>query len=998
MKRRLYFIILFWLMPLSASAQTITVRHWSTFARTGLRLNITLTGQNASDNLFVVLDATTVFTQTGTTTSVYVADYSFGGFSVGDHTQVTSLKTSGGALRTSVTETIHVYATGATTIDLDNNILLNGTKTFLITPWLDNQSKYLSWYANGEMTNWGWTADYSASGYNAAEYSAQIDSLGANSPGGVIGPGGRNGGTITSYVTLASADNRTVIWYWTDEPDINGVTPAQLQAMVTEQHNNSPTFKPNVVDFYGYAPDINVSRGYDYPTIVTDILSFDNYPVIQSNKHPTAAFCTVTGGDYGQCRESFAFWVDNIVEKFKSINYDLAPQFPIMEMAGEENVTPGAFGPNANQFSMEFWLQVIHGAKSLAMWTPWGTVPATVHSALATIKSKLSRGLQAAILNTLTSRTVVSNQTSPGSRVDVMVREDGTNAWVFAQRLTDDILSPGEATASALSTQITVSGLAGTINAPVFDESRNVSVVAGVFTDNFLPYALHVYQIPLAGGSNPAVGLSPTTLTFTAQQLSTTSAGQVVTLTNTGNASLTGPAAASLTANITLTGTNPTEYGISNTCGASLAANASCTITVTFTPTVIGTRTANVNIADNAAGTPHTVAITGTGITGTPPSSCTYSQSKGTALSGAQTAISATYTNALTNPSLLVVGVVSADTAAMTISDTAGHTWTDSGAGQVLWQGSADQTRVWYALNTGTQSSNAVTVSDASMSFPRLVVHEYAGCATAAPVDVFQKQVNGTGGSTDPRLVLPSITTTVNGDLVFAYFTPQTGPDTADTADGWTQRLLQGGVSEDETQAVAGAIIAKANDSTNTDPFGGIVVAFKSAGAVATQNYPGNAETSTNNPWTGTQDFSKSVVKLPAVDARRTCMIIVGADNGAVLANADIAPLGRQCFIGQASTVVEVTVSADGGTPNVITERNRAGAVVDLTSSALATAASGGLACSNTGGTLGIDGATTCSATLQNTALNAGDWLDTRTATAGGVAKRMSISITYTVN
>jgi hypothetical protein len=133
-------------------------------------------------------------------------------------------------------------------------------------------------------------------------------------------------------------------------------------------------------------------------------------------------------------------------------------------------------------------------------------------------------------------------------------------------------------------------------------------------------------------------------------------------------------------------------------------------------------------------------------------------------------------------------------------------------------------------------------------------------------------------------------------------------------------------------------------------------------------------------------------------NVRRSCTIIVGSDGASVaLGNTDVAPQGRQCFVPATATVLEVTVAADAGTPNVIVDRNRAGSTSDLTSAALATASAGGIACSNTGGTTGLDGATTCSATLQNTGLNAGDWLETRTSTAGGTAKRMTISITYAV-
>lgn len=128
--------------------------------------------------------------------------------------------------------------------------------------------------------------------------------------------------------------------------------------------------------------------------------------------------------------------------------------------------------------------------------------------------------------------------------------------------------------------------------------------------------------------------------------------------------------------------------------------------------------------------------------------------------------------------------------------------------------------------------------------------------------------------------------------------------------------------------------------------------------------------------------------------ARQRCAIVIGSDSGTALGNTDLA-LGRWCMVAQSATLLEVTVSGDGGTPNVIVGRNRAGVVANLTSSALATAASGGIACSNTGGTTGIDGTTTCSGTLQNTALNAGDWFNLVSGTAGGTAKRMTIVVSF---
>ena len=131
------------------------------------------------------------------------------------------------------------------------------------------------------------------------------------------------------------------------------------------------------------------------------------------------------------------------------------------------------------------------------------------------------------------------------------------------------------------------------------------------------------------------------------------------------------------------------------------------------------------------------------------------------------------------------------------------------------------------------------------------------------------------------------------------------------------------------------------------------------------------------------------------------CSFTFGADNAsAVLVDLDIGPQGRLCEVPDNATLVEITVAADAGTPSVIVQRFRpnGATTVDLLSAAKATASAGAIACANTGGTTSINGTTTCSATLQNTGLLKGDWLQTKTnaAGAGGTAKRLSVSVIWT--
>src|SRR5205823_566732 len=101
----------------------------------------------------------------------------------------------------------------------------------------------------------------------------------------------------------------------------------------------------------------------------------------------------------------------------------------------------------------------------------------------------------------------------------------------------------------------------------------------------------HTAALSGTGTTAPAVGLSPTSLSFGNQLLNTTSTAQAVTLTNTGSASLT-------ITSIAASG----DFSQTNNCPSSLGFSGSCTITVTFTPTVAGSRTGSISITDNATG------------------------------------------------------------------------------------------------------------------------------------------------------------------------------------------------------------------------------------------------------------------------------------------------------------------------------------------------------------------------------------------------------------
>ena len=134
------------------------------------------------------------------------------------------------------------------------------------------------------------------------------------------------------------------------------------------------------------------------------------------------------------------------------------------------------------------------------------------------------------------------------------------------------------------------------------------SVAVGEFNgDGILDLAVaneqdNTVSILLGVPPTPTVTLSSSSLSFGTQLIGTSSASQLVTLTNSGSATLT---ITSITGSV--------NFPQTNNCGSSLKAGASCTTTITFQPRGTGTLTGTVTITDNAANSPQTVALTGVG-------------------------------------------------------------------------------------------------------------------------------------------------------------------------------------------------------------------------------------------------------------------------------------------------------------------------------------------------------------------------------------------------
>ncbi len=145
-------------------------------------------------------------------------------------------------------------------------------------------------------------------------------------------------------------------------------------------------------------------------------------------------------------------------------------------------------------------------------------------------------------------------------------------------------------------------GVSCTINVSFLPRTRGLRTGTVTITDN----APGSPQTVSLTGMCTYIELSPTSINFGSQPVGTTSLPRKIAVTNKGDASV------DITA-ISIGGSDPGDFAETNTCGPSLASGASCFVTVTFTPSAKGKRSASVSIYDNGGGNPQTASLSGTG-------------------------------------------------------------------------------------------------------------------------------------------------------------------------------------------------------------------------------------------------------------------------------------------------------------------------------------------------------------------------------------------------
>jgi hypothetical protein len=134
--------------------------------------------------------------------------------------------------------------------------------------------------------------------------------------------------------------------------------------------------------------------------------------------------------------------------------------------------------------------------------------------------------------------------------------------------------------------------------------SDNFPAIAGAYQPSLAGVAGNAFVAKIDPAHKPGIAIVPASLNFGNQALSVRSAAKTVTVINAGSAALT----------ITEITTDDEFLETDNCIGTLSAGGGYCTISITFTPSALGSVTEEISITDTAPDSPHTITVTGSGV------------------------------------------------------------------------------------------------------------------------------------------------------------------------------------------------------------------------------------------------------------------------------------------------------------------------------------------------------------------------------------------------
>ncbi len=380
-------------------------------------------------------------------------------------------------------------------------------------------------------------------------------------------------------------------------------------------------------------------------------------------------------------------------------------------------------------------------------------------------------------------------------------------------------------------------------------------------------------SVALSGTGTAAtvtVTATPTSIPFGNQTVGTTSAGQAITVKNTG------------TGNTTISVAASPNFGQTNNCGTTLNAGASCTVTATFSPTATGSLSGNISITDTASNSPQMVSLSGTGLT-------TMTVAPSTLTFGNQ--------NVGTTSASQPITVKNTGTASTSITVAASTNYGQTNnCGTTLGGGVTCTINVTFSPTTSGSLPGSITITDSASTSPQSVTLSGTGTTVivtpAPPSLTFPSQTVGTTSSS----MSFTVTNTGTGS------TPLTiGAATGDFA---------------QTNNCTGSLAATNGTCTVNVTFSPTATGTRT-GSILITDQAANTPQSVSLTGTGASAGNTTVTVTPASEAFASLAV---GDTSA----AKVITLKNT---GTSSTTISVAASANfGETPNTCTSTLAGGA------------------------------------------------------------------------
>ncbi|SHN30504.1 choice-of-anchor D domain-containing protein [Rhizobacter sp. OV335] len=447
----------------------------------------------------------------------------------------------------------------------------------------------------------------------------------------------------------------------------------------------------------------------------------------------------------------------------------------------------------------------------------------------------------------------------------------------------------------------------------------------------------------------PAPSISPSSISFTSQALGTTSAAQTFSVNNS-----VGAGAALVLKSIALTaGSDFTVSGGTCAVGTSLAAGTACSVTVSFKPTLAGTRSATLTVGHNGATGSSAASLSGTGVDSSPvvtlsPTALTFAQTVGTSSDPLRVTLGNSGTAALTVNTLTVSGaqasefaIGSASTCKAGGSVAAGSncfidvsfkpTATGARAASLMIGHSASSTAAAVSLagtgNANAQPGLALDAIVLDLGAQGLATTGAARTATVtnngqADLKISKVSASGTnaadivlGGTCAAATVVPAATCTVTVALKPSALGPRSASvEIASNAPGGTASLSVGGVG----------IAIASPELTLSQPaigFGQVSMGTSSVPRTVTVSNTGSAAlqiasiVSSSTEFKATHDCAASLA--PGIGCTLTVTYAPATDNAAetvtITSNAFSSP-NSVVLTGQGTTAVLPVLAWSGNT------------------------------------------------------------------------------------